>query len=154
MKTLGRLAALLLAFAAAPSFAAITCNVTVTSISTVYSPTVATDNVSTGSYTISCTRLATDANSLAWSLAANNGLQSGGAQKPGRGACRQPVSTTISTDRPAHTTNRWQGRRTRFTGTMQLRRQPVGERNRLVRPRGFRSQAVANRQEPTPTPSP
>ena len=114
MKTLGRLAALLLAFAAVPSFAAITCNVTVTAISTVYSPTVATDNVSTGSYTISCTRLATDANSLAWSLAADNGQQSGGGNNRVNLAGNR-YSYDLYID-PAHTT-KWQGG-TRFTGTL------------------------------------
>jgi len=115
MKTFGRLAALLLAFAAAPSFAAITCNVTVTSISTVYSPTVATDNVSTGSYTISCTRLATDANSLAWSLAANNGLHSGGGNNRVQSAAGNRYSYDLYID--ASLTNKWQGG-TRFTGTL------------------------------------
>lgn len=114
MKTFGRLAALLLAFAAAPSFAAITCNVTLTSISTVYSPTVATDNTSTGSYTISCTRLASDANSLAWSLAANNGLQPGGGNnRVNLAGNRYSYDTYID---PSHTT-KWQGG-TRFTGTL------------------------------------
>jgi spore coat protein U-like protein len=115
MKTFGRLAALLLAFAAAPSFAAITCNVTVTAITTVYSPTVATDNVSTGSYTISCTRLATDANSLAWSLAANNGLHSGGGNNRVQSAAGNRYSYDVYVD--ASHTNKWQGA-TRFTGTL------------------------------------
>jgi spore coat protein U-like protein len=115
MKIFGRLAALLLACAAAPSFAAITCNVTVTSISTVYSPTVGTDNVSTGSYTISCTRLATDANSLAWSLAANNGLQSGGGNNRVQSAAGNRYAYDLYID-TAHTT-KWQGG-TRFTGTL------------------------------------
>jgi spore coat protein U-like protein len=115
MKTLGRLAALLLAFAAVPSFAAITCNVTVTAITTVYSPTVATDNVTTGSYTISCTRLATDANSLAWSLAANNGQQSGGGNNRVQSAAGNRYAYDLYID-PAHTT-KWQGG-TRFTGTL------------------------------------
>lgn len=114
MKTFARLAALLLAFAAAPSFAAITCNVTVTNITTVYSPTVATDNVTTGSYTISCTRLATDANSLAWSLAANNGLQSGGGNNRVNLAGNR-YAYDIYID-PAHTT-KWQAGN-RFTGTL------------------------------------
>jgi len=115
MKTLGRLAALLFAFAAAPSFAAITCNVTVTAITTVYSPTVATDNVTTGSYTISCTRLATDANSLAWSLAANNGLHSGGGNNRVQSAAGNRYSYDLYID--ASLTNKWQGG-TRFTGTL------------------------------------
>ena len=115
MKTFARLAALLLAFAAAPSFAAITCNVTVTAITTVYSPTVATDNVTTGSYTISCTRLATDANTLAWSLAANNGQQSGGGNNRVQSAAGNRYAYDLYID-PAHTT-KWQGGN-RFTGTL------------------------------------
>src|SRR4051812_41883803 len=86
MKTFGRLATLLLGFAAAPSFAAITCSVTVTSITSVYDPNVATDNVTTGSYTISCTRVAGDPNSLNWSLAADDGLQPGGGDNRVQGA--------------------------------------------------------------------
>jgi spore coat protein U-like protein len=115
MKTFGRVAALLFAFAAAPSFATITCNVTATSISTVYSPTVATDNVSTGSYTISCTRLATDANSLAWSLAANNGQQAGGGNNRVQSAAGNRYAYDLYTD-SSHA-NKWQNA-TRFTGTL------------------------------------
>jgi spore coat protein U-like protein len=117
MKIFGRLAALLLAFAAAPSYATITCNVTVTSITTVYSPTVATDNVSTGSYTISCNRLATDANSLAWSLAANNGLQSGGGNNRAQSAAGNRYSYDIYVSSSHINANKWQGT-TRFTGTL------------------------------------
>ena len=66
---------------------------------------MATDNVTTGSYTISCTRLATDANSLAWSLAANNGLQSGGGNNLVNLAGNR-YAYDIYID-PAHTT-KWQ----------------------------------------------
>jgi len=139
MKTFGRLAALLLAFAAAPSFAAITCNVSVTAITTVYSPTVATDNVTTGQYTISCTRLATDANSLAWSLAANNGLQSGGGNNRVESAAGNRYAYDLYID-TAHTT-KWQGG-TRFTGTLSfgssLSASVTGSFDAVV----FKSQAV------------
>ncbi len=61
--------------AAFKASAAITCNVAVTSISTVYDPTVATENLTTGNYTVSCTRLGTDPNTLNYTLGANDGLQ-------------------------------------------------------------------------------
>src|SRR3954468_7388750 len=118
MKTLGRLAALLFGFAAAPAFAAITCSVMVTAIATVYDPTVVTDNVSTGSYAISCTRLAGDPNSLTWSLGAHRGPQSGGgnhrAPNPGGPGLAYRVYRPV----PYTNANRLQdGGGTRFTGT-------------------------------------
>jgi len=64
--------------AASEASAAIACNVTVTSISTVYDPTVATENLTTGSYTVSCTRLGGDPNTLNYTLGANDGLQPAG----------------------------------------------------------------------------
>jgi spore coat protein U-like protein len=120
MKTLGRLAAaLLLASAAAPSFAAITCSVSVTSITSVYDPTVATNNVSTGSYAISCTRLAGDPNSLTWSLGADNGLQPGGGSNRAERAGGQRYSYDVYRLSPYTNGNRWQdGGGTRFTGTL------------------------------------
>ncbi len=60
--------------------AAITCKVSVTAISTVYYPTVATANDSTGSYTVSCTRLGTDPNTVTYPLGADNGLHAASAQ--------------------------------------------------------------------------
>lgn len=112
MKTFARLAALLLGFAGAPSFAAITCSVTVTAITTVYDPTVATDNVSTGSYVISCTRLAGDPNSLNWSLAADDGLQPGGGDNRVQGA-----GGRYSYDVYRSAGNKW-GSTAPFTGTL------------------------------------
>jgi spore coat protein U-like protein len=58
--------------------AAVSCSVSVTSISVNYDPALSTDTVTTGSYTVSCTRLASDPNTFRWSLAANNGLQPSG----------------------------------------------------------------------------
>jgi len=119
MKTFGRLAALLLAFAPALSFATITCNVTVTSTTSVYDPTVATDNATTGSYTISCTRLAGDPNSLNWSLGADNGLQAGGGNNRVQSPGGQRYSYDVYRLAPYTNANRWQdGGGTRFTGTM------------------------------------
>lgn len=68
--------------------AAYTCTITVTAISTVYSPSVATPNDSTGSFTMNCTRLATDANTMTYTVRANNGLQptGGGTRRVQRGA--------------------------------------------------------------------
>jgi len=119
MKTFGRLAALLLGFAAAPAFAAITCSVMVTAIATVYDPTVVTDNVSTGSYAISCTRLAGDPNSLNWSLGADNGLQPGGGNNRAQSPGGQRYAYDVYRLAPYTNANRWQdGGGTRFTGTL------------------------------------
>jgi spore coat protein U-like protein len=103
--------------AAFDAVAAITCSVMVTSITTVYDPTVATDNVSTGSYTISCTRLAGDPNSLSWSLAANNGLQPGGGNNRAESAGGNRYAYDLFRLAPYTNPNRWQPG-TRFTGTM------------------------------------
>lgn len=58
--------------------AAYSCTISVTPISTVYSPTVAANNDSTGSYTINCTRAAGDANTMDYNVRANNGNQPAG----------------------------------------------------------------------------
>lgn len=79
IRSLARLGSALVALAlAAPAHAAVSCSVSVTSISVNYDPTLSTDTVSTSSYTISCTRLASDANTFSWQLGANNGLQPSG----------------------------------------------------------------------------
>jgi spore coat protein U-like protein len=62
------------ALAAWEAGAAITCSVSVTSVTVVYDPLSALQNVTTSSYTISCSRLAADANTLSWRLGVNNGL--------------------------------------------------------------------------------
>jgi len=78
-RALGKLAAFLLGCLWALCAAgAITCNVSVTSVDIVYDPTSAVQNVTTGSYTITCTRLASDPNTFAWQLGVNNGLNPGG----------------------------------------------------------------------------
>jgi spore coat protein U-like protein len=113
MKTFGRLAALLLAFAAAPSFA-YNCSVVVTSITTVFDPNVNADNVSTGTYAITCTRAAGDSATLNWTLGANNGMN--GSKVLG------PNSKTYNYDLyfpPYASGNKWQDTNaTRFTGQM------------------------------------
>lgn len=70
--------ACVLALVAAPALAAYNCTVTVTAVTVVYDPTSVVQNVTTGSYTINCTRALTDNSNLAWTLAVDNGLQPGG----------------------------------------------------------------------------
>ncbi len=69
--------------AAFEASAAFDCNggVSVTSISTVYSPSVPTPNDSTGSWTVSCTRLLADPNTVTFYLGANNGIHFGGGSR-------------------------------------------------------------------------
>ena len=102
--------------------AAITCNITlITSITTVYDPTIGTANVTTGSWSFTCTRLSTDPNTFSWQLGANNG------QQPGGGGQNRAVNSgnLINYELyrvvggPYTNPNRWQdGGTTRFTGTL------------------------------------
>jgi len=78
MKTLRCLTILAFALIGWETQAAVTCSVSVTSISTNYVPTAPTETVVTGSYTVSCTRLASDANTFNWELGADNGQQPSG----------------------------------------------------------------------------
>src|SRR5262245_37710987 len=126
MKILGRLvgalASGLLGFAVVtPAFGAVTCTAAVTSITKGYDPNAVGDTVATGSYTVSCTRLATDPNTFGWQLGANNGLQPGGGGQ-------NRVEMVLNANRynyelyrltPYVNGNRWQdGAATRFTGTI------------------------------------
>ena len=70
--------ALSVAFVPHEASAAYSCSVAVTSISTVYSPTVPTANESTGSYTITCSRLGSDPDTLDYTLDADNGTHAQG----------------------------------------------------------------------------
>jgi hypothetical protein len=72
-------AGLMLGAAAWSVHAAVTCSVSVTSMTISYDPTSTSDPVVTGSYTVSCTRLASDPNTFNWSLGADNGQQPSGA---------------------------------------------------------------------------
>ena len=60
--------------AAPQASALITCSVMVTNVDVVYDPTSPAQNVTTGSYTITCNRLAGDPDTLDWRLGVNNGL--------------------------------------------------------------------------------
>lgn len=99
--------------------AAVSCSVSVTSISVNYDPALATDTVTTGSYTISCTRLASDPNTFSWSLAANNGLQPAGGQLNRVVLNGNYYSYELYRTPPYINSNRWGANSNlRFTGTL------------------------------------
>lgn len=100
--------------------AAYSCSVSVTSISVAYTPTVPTENVTTGSYTVSCTRLVTDAATLTYNLRADNGLQPTGVlNRVQLGATTNRYSYELYRQAPYVNSNRWQaGTATQFLGTI------------------------------------
>lgn len=110
--------AFVLSLAALPAHAAVSCSVSATSISVTYDPTVGTSTVTTGSYTLSCTRLPGDPNRFSWSLGANNGLQPSG--QTNRAALGQRYYSYELYRTPPYTNaNRWGNSRfTRITGTL------------------------------------
>lgn len=103
-----------------PIQAAVTCSVSATSIATVYDPTVATENISTGRVTVSCNRLAIDANTFAYTINANSGLQpTGSKNRAQRGATTNRYDYEIYRQSPYTNTNRWQaGATTQMSGTV------------------------------------
>ena len=105
---------------AGKAMAAYVCSVTVTSITTVYSPTVATDNITTGSYTVSCTRLVSDPATLNYSLGADNGVHAAGAQdRVQQGATANRYNYEPYRLTPYVNANRWQdAAATRFNGSI------------------------------------
>lgn len=103
---------------------AFNCSVVVTPITTVYSPS-APDNISTGSYNVTCTRLAADPATLDFSLAANSGAQPSGAQNRVAVVLNTAPYITYELYRSASISNgnRWQlsgtsGLYLRFNGTL------------------------------------
>ena len=118
MKTLRCLTVLAFALIGWQAHAAVTCNASVTSITKGYDPNAVGDTVATGSYTVSCTRLATDPNTFNWQLGADNGLHNAGAQNRVQlGA--NTYNYEIYRLTPYINANRWQdGGTTRFTGTI------------------------------------
>lgn len=111
--------ALLLFAVALRAGAAITCSATVTSMTIVYDPTAATQNVTTGSYTVSCTRLSTDPTTFSWQLGVDNGLQpaGGGVNRVASGGRTYRYETYRVS--PYTNANRWgDNGSTRFTGTL------------------------------------
>ena len=99
--------------------AAITCTVSLTNILVVYDPTSAVQNVTTGSYTITCNRLLTDANTQTYRLGVNNGTNAGGGfnRVVRTGAQRYNYETYRLS--PYTAANVWgNGATTRFTGVL------------------------------------
>jgi spore coat protein U-like protein len=117
-KTLG---ACLLAMNAGASFAVINCTVSATNITTSYSPTNATATLATGSYTVNCTRLSTDASSINYDLQANNGANptSGSNNRARLGATTFLYNYELYRSSTINNSNRWQvAPNRRFTGTV------------------------------------
>lgn len=110
------LAAALMCLGASTAYAAFACTVTATSVTMPFAPTVTATNVQSGSYTINCTRVGTDPNTLAWSLANDNGgAGSGGNNTATLGANSYAYDTYM----PGSLTNKWGSTAaTRITGTM------------------------------------
>jgi spore coat protein U-like protein len=109
------LAGLLCALEAA---AAITCSVAVTPVNVVYDPTSPVQNVTTGSYTITCNRLASDPDTLDWRLGVNNGLQAGGGFNRVRRS-GGPANQRYNYDTYRSPGSLWGNTNpTRFTGTL------------------------------------
>jgi spore coat protein U-like protein len=92
----------------------------VTSITKGYDPNAAGDTVATGSYTVSCTRLASDPNTFSWQLGADNGLHNAGAQnRVTMGGNANRYNYELYRLTPYINGNRWQdAAATRFAGTI------------------------------------
>jgi len=105
-----------------PTLAAISCSASVTSMTIVYDPGAATQNVTTGSYTVSCTRLLTDPNTFGWQLGVNNGLHFGGGSNNAQNAGGQQYSYDTYRLTPYNNQNKWAdtggGSSNRFSGTI------------------------------------
>jgi spore coat protein U-like protein len=124
MKALRCLAVLLIVLignlAGGAAHAAVTCTASVTSIVKGYDPNATGDTVATGSYTVSCTRLASDPNTFNWQLGADNGIHNAGAQnRVQMGAAANRYNYELYRLTPYTNANRWQdAAATRFTGTI------------------------------------
>lgn len=105
-------------FIAIPSHATISCNVSVTPISVVYDPTVTTENITTGTVTVSCTRAVSDASTFAYSVTADNGLQPTGTTNRVQLAANR-YSYELYRNAPYNNGSRWQLQNAnRITGTI------------------------------------
>jgi len=114
-----RFCALLLLLAAMPAGAAITCGASVTSVSVVYDPASATQSITTGSYTVTCNRLASDPNTFSWRLGVNDGLQPGGGGNRVQNAGGQRYSYETYRLPPYTNANKWGDTAgTRFSGIL------------------------------------
>jgi spore coat protein U-like protein len=117
---LAKLAAAL-AFLAAPvaANAVISCNIPqVTSITAGYNNLLGVASVTTGAWTISCTRASGDPSTFSWQLGADNGLQPAGAQNRGANGANR-INYEIYRNTTFTNANRWQdAATTRFAGTI------------------------------------
>lgn len=95
--------------------AAYNCSVTSPGFSTAYDPASASTNITTTSFTITCTRALSDANTMSWSNSANNGLfpRGGGRNRAAFGASR--INYDSYKDSACGT--QWRGGTT-FSGTL------------------------------------
>jgi len=99
--------------------AAIACTVTLTAVFVVYDPTSAVQNVTTGSYTVSCTRALADPNTQGWTLGVNNGSNFGAGSKRVQRTGAQRYTYTTYRLSPYVAGNVWTDTATtRFTGTL------------------------------------
>ena len=117
MRTILRLV-LLAAAAVLPPMAqaAYNCSVSSPAFNAAYDPTNPSTNVTSTSFTITCTRALSDANTMNWTNAANNGLHSagGGRNRAVFGTSR--ISYDIYHDSACGT--QWRGGGSAFTGTL------------------------------------
>jgi spore coat protein U-like protein len=101
--------------------AAYACTLNVTPIGMLYSPTFATEAVMTGSFSFSCTRALTDPATLAWDLAADNGIHAAGANSRVQlGATTSRYIYNLYKTAPYTNANRWQtaNANNRFSGSL------------------------------------
>jgi spore coat protein U-like protein len=98
--------------------AAVSCSLSITPITVVYDPTVATENITTGTVTVSCTRAISDPSTFDYSVTASNGLQPNGTvNRVQLGVNR--YNYELYRLSPYVNGNRWQTNGgTRFTGTI------------------------------------
>lgn len=117
-RSIAKLAAALLCLAPVGAGAAVSCTLTVRSVTTSFNNALGNAGITSSAYGISCTRALSDPNTLSWQLAADNGQQPAGSQNRavfGGNRINYDVyrSTTISNG------NRWQNTAaTRFNGTL------------------------------------
>jgi spore coat protein U-like protein len=98
--------AVLLAIAL-PVSAAITCGASVTSVSVTYDPNSPAQNVTTGSYTVTCNRLLSDPATFNWSLEVNDGLFAGGGGNNVQSAGGQQYAYETYRAAPYNNANKW-----------------------------------------------
>lgn len=111
--------ALLFLLAAMPAGAAITCGASITSVSVVYDPASGTQSITTGSYTVTCNRLASDPNTFSWRLGVNDGVQPGGGGNRVQSAGGQRYSYDTYRLAPYTNANKWGDTAgTRFSGIL------------------------------------